>query len=114
MINKVIEQTKANNYPEPLLFGAFPYKDLGIEMQLCEFRVKARDTTLRRILDRIALKGNIIYQVRRWHRKDGSVFISTLLLEKDRVGLSPVDPEPDRPCPKWTLEIGDTSIYVFP
>ncbi|MBI4801023.1 MAG: hypothetical protein HY796_00705 [Elusimicrobia bacterium] len=102
LILKALEQVQQRNFPEPILFEPFSYKDWNIKKQLCPFKVKARNTTLRRLLDQIALKGGILYSVRRLQNKDGSYFFWLPLKEEGMFGLSTIkDPsEPEPPCPK--------------
>ncbi|MBI4801589.1 MAG: hypothetical protein HY796_03600 [Elusimicrobia bacterium] len=108
LILKALEQVQQRNFPEPVLFEPFSYKDWNIKKQLCPFKVKARNTTLRQLLDQIALKGGILYSVRRLQnngllRNTNCAYYFWLPLTEDGIGgLSPInDPsEPEPPCPK--------------
>ncbi|MBI4803212.1 MAG: hypothetical protein HY796_11885 [Elusimicrobia bacterium] len=111
LVTKAIEQIKPLKYPELELSGGpseYPYKDYTHKIPLCEFKVKARNTTLRRILDRIVVKAKITYLVTRLQdRKTGTYYFDLHLWGTIRGGLSSIPPpEPHyEPCP-W-VEAGN-------
>jgi len=100
LILKALGKMQHRNFPEPVVFEPFAYKDWDIKKQLCPFKVKARNMTLRRVLDQIALKGGIRYSVRRLQNKDGTYSFWLPLREEGIGGLSSANPEPEPPCPK--------------
>ncbi|MBI4803431.1 MAG: hypothetical protein HY796_13005 [Elusimicrobia bacterium] len=102
LILKALGKVRHGNFPEPVDFEPYAYKDWNIDKHLCPFKVKARNTTLRQLLDQIAVKGGILYSVRRLRSKDSAYHFLLPLKEEGMFGLSKIkDPaEPEPPCPK--------------
>ncbi|MBI4801648.1 MAG: hypothetical protein HY796_03895 [Elusimicrobia bacterium] len=105
MVEMALGQIKHRNFPEKLIPFFLSGRTSDFKKGLCPFRIKARNITLRQLLDRIALesKGKIhYYGVTRQRERDGSVILLMHFREEGVMGLSEIKdpPEPELPCPK--------------
>lgn len=93
VVQKALEQARSRNSPEPLVLGSFYFTN-----NPCWFKITAHDTTLRKVLDKIALKIGTTYSVMRNRNKDGSYYFSVDFMPTEAwPGLSQIGvPEP--PC----------------
>ncbi|MBI4802536.1 MAG: hypothetical protein HY796_08440 [Elusimicrobia bacterium] len=96
VIQKVLEQARSLNFPEPLVLGPWFNTE-----NLCWLKITAHNTTLRKVLDKIAVKRGIMYSVVRRQNDDGSYYFSVDLLPTVAwPGLSSANPEQKPPCPR--------------
>lgn len=92
LFRKALEQVRDRNFPEPVHLTTW-------NLEKCFIQIKAQNTTLRGVLDRIALKGGITYSVVRSQDKDGAYYFSVVLQENVVwPGLSSIPEPPPPPC----------------